>query len=612
MTVINSNSSDSEYQKNTTSAKFIPPKLKRSRFMYFDHVNHPYRGYTTTSTISEMITTTSSIYQSTLSIAPEDEKDTPLYPVYSDGEIISPRYHLQPPKALITKPSNSSSDNEEKTKNSDDSSSLSLSEPSGLMKRISSDELSEALLDINQYILRLRLKPSKAKSFNTKLFSSLLKHLKSDKLLNIDSNMAERLVAGEAHKLVHRFCEKVPIDELLSIPQLSIERVSYTLATKLLGELKKKCILRDFVIQNFISFKMIISKELHDKDTHRTDWLDDLLDFMELIISGKTPISEIHSFDEVQILHPSFVSNVFHNYIADNKIHFLLLKVIHFNETEALETIKTQCFWGSNESLLPLKQIIRCYLDKHLKHLNAQVMSIECVDASKELVSKIEAVDTNQIARSFLMGPELNLKILTVNSKQLAQHPYAGSTECCQKQFFYELLKELYTLGICNNKSDKFIKEQVANLLNNKPFIGRDIVFFGSISSWATCHKKLLEAYPSLFASPYKTRIQQGTECHIQICSKESFSIEVVKQYTVFPQLLTPGFKNSWSPDSSRPLCNIEINWLVCCNGSEGWSYKISTPVIRKLKATGDEWDELLDIILTPTAENPPVIKKST
>lgn len=471
---------------------------------------------------------------------------------------------------------------------------------------ISLEDMSSSVLDMKKYQEMKLIKRSRSKSFNKNLLATINSALNSGHLQPIDESFIHDLVNAHVRKKVDTFLNAVNDFSLITSDDL--ERCCLIMADKMYKELCNKDNLYRYIYRNLLSLKVIIGSELEkSKWGGRSEWLDNLVESLEFMLSSGSFSTERFQMSQPVVDSLEFYDSFLKIHVKDSSIRSLLQKAIHPDEEIAEKTLECLSFWGTDEGYCEMVNQVRSAIQFYINHHHVQTKTTlvkECFFSG----GLLENVDLSQVARSYIMHTKRNYAVLKINGRDISDSVVKGGTQIqCQEQFFQSFLSVLYEEGIQDDASDEFILQETQKFLSGKKFLGQEILLAGSNSAWAVCDGRFRKMYPLLFNEKYKTRMNQGTECFIQVESNDKFSIQVNKTYSTYPQPPGISSKDSYAIDHSRPLCGIQVCWQIDYDIKEGWSYTVSTPSVKQKKATNKEWKELLDILLAPT----PVIGSS-
>jgi hypothetical protein len=497
-----------------------------------------------------------------------------------------------PPTVLRDRSKGSSSSSEEL---------LSQSRTRDIIRRVpvSLEDLSKSKLDMNGYQSRRQIKRSRSKSFNKSFVSLLECDIKGSHTQQINDRFVDEYIQANVSKKIDVFMNGV--NDFSTISSQELEECCPLLARELFTHLCRKDELYLFVNRNLLRFKMIVGSVLEKIGRkYRSEWVDELVETLECMLGSESFSTGKYTLNESLKNSLSFFNEFLDNHVKTPSARSLLLRAIHNDEDEAVKTVKRLAYWSSHEAYCELTSMVRHSMEMYLNHQNVQKKVTQFKEDSFMSAASIENVDFEQVARSYIMHNKRNYNVLKINGRDVSDVGLSGTSKECQKQFFESFFKILYEEGYSVRVDDEYVTEQVALFLEFKPFYGSEILFAGSNNAWAICNIKFRSLYPLLFGSTYKTRMNQGSECYIQVESKEKFSLQINRTYSTFPQPPEVNSTDSWAIDPSRRLCTIHLTWQIDCNAKDEWSYSISTPSVRRKKATDDEWKELNDILLAP------------
>jgi hypothetical protein len=467
--------------------------------------------------------------------------------------------------------------------------------------QLSLEGLSKDLLDIENYNKMEPIKKSKAKVFNRQILSLLTDAVEVDSFQTIQLEAVDTVIANIVNASVKQFLT-YKID-LSTYTYLNFQTVSLKIAHEIYSNLVNKDPLYKALPlkDNLFHFKVLLGRRiLKQKIRNRSEWLDQLVTSLQKGVDIEQTRGFTFYQSEAVTNHFTQFINIIRQDKFDDDIYSLFLKMIHPDHSVAENVINRCLYWMTVKSLPQLVLIVKSSLEVYLNHHAIQTRTFAFQDEILNITHKLTQVDQAQVARSYLMGNQLNYDVLQINGVDVEVNNLEGQEISSQKPFFTHFFRMLYNSGLYREASEEFISEEVEKfLLRKEKFIGEKIIFLGSISAWAICNEKVRTLFPLFFSSPYNTRLQQGTKCYIQVESEKKYSLLIQKNYRTYA-LLDPMNVNSFAIDDKKPLIHLQICWQINYKSQEFLSYSISTPTVEQLYADDNEFKTLLELLMIP------------
>lgn len=474
---------------------------------------------------------------------------------------------------------------------------------------VSNGEVPVSSFNIQEFFNLKLLKSSKSKSFDKRFLPALEETIGSSNIQAMDENYINKCLRAKIIRKSDDFFEEKK--DPLSLNIEDVEKSCLTFAKKYYKPLCSKDSLYAPVHRNFFLLRLQIAETLKDLNNNsknklfcnsRSKLLSDIVEAVEFLITPTltSPYSKKNTQDVVRSLQ--FYEKFINKSVKEPSVRSFLLLAVHPEKEKAQKTLQRLSFWGSDDGYCAFVSEVRNAIQIYLKQLLVQSKTT-CFSENFLSSWESEKVDLSQVARSYIMNNKPIYNTLQINGQDVRVNDITETeTRECQKIFFKEFFRILYEKGLMSREdvSGKVIELQTEKLLDEKEFVGQEILVAGSNNAWHVCDTKLRAMYPPLFNEVYKTRAKQGIDCFIEVSSEKKYSIQVNKTYTTYPRAIGSSSTESWAIDYERSLCTIKVTWQVDYDSDKGWSHTVSTPILERKKATDEEWEELLNILLAP------------
>lgn len=424
--------------------------------------------------------------------------------------------------------------------------------------------------------------------FNGALKREILDRISQSSVGHFTPELVDRLMLSLIEKKVTNFCGNVR--DFSGVSKEDLRIVKDNIHQRILNKLEQHNQWTNWFIDRVLKLNELVVGIVESKK-QKSNWTDELFHRIKRIyaklLENNTPNDCI-----------DYVLQ-----IPEQNIRSIVLSSLNPDEFVAQRSLERMRVWNwpDHLNMLIKKEISRLFkIYINTPKLLEKALSLKFIShPTKAIESLIERVDIQQVARSFIHGPNPIYTSVIINGEAMDQGGLTGDLQACQTQYFNRVFEKIHRHNPSLSPED--INQMTSSFLNGNPVPGLALLTLASNNGWSICDSMIKELFPGLFAGDYRTRMQLGYACEIDADESKN---QIVSERTLYVFQGNSDDRDSFTVDSTKPLVALGIRWYVYSEPSEKgliWTSVISFNHITrfqdssgKFHSTDEQWHDIL------------------